>query len=111
MSLFLDWRPPSQENNCPTCLGEGECGVGSEGGPVRCPDCYGIGQRVAVAPRVLSAPPSAIHAGHWYISAKTVARFNYYLHRDGVWRRSTDHNDVFSGYYASEEEALALLQR
>jgi hypothetical protein len=35
---------------CATCLGEGE--IGTENGPVSCPDCFGEGRRLALAERV-----------------------------------------------------------
>ena len=34
---------------CATCLGEGE--IGTENGPVSCPDCFGEGRHVALAER------------------------------------------------------------
>jgi hypothetical protein len=47
---------PSQQSSqtsidkCATCLGEGE--IGTENGPVSCPDCFGEGRRLALAERV-----------------------------------------------------------
>ena len=35
---------------CATCLGEGE--IGTENGPLSCPDCFGEGRRLALAERV-----------------------------------------------------------
>jgi hypothetical protein len=34
---------------CATCLGEGE--IGTEYGPVSCPDCFGEGRHIALAER------------------------------------------------------------
>jgi hypothetical protein len=34
---------------CATCLGEGE--IGTENGPVSCPDCFGEGRPIALAER------------------------------------------------------------
>src|SRR5437764_6846526 len=34
---------------CATCLGEGE--IGTENGPLPCPDCFGEGRRLALAER------------------------------------------------------------
>jgi hypothetical protein len=38
-----------QSGACATCLGEGE--IGTENGPVSCPDCFGEGRHVALAER------------------------------------------------------------
>jgi len=40
---------PSSET-CATCLGEGE--IGTENGPLSCPDCFGEGRRLPLAERV-----------------------------------------------------------
>jgi hypothetical protein len=43
---------PQQQSTekCATCLGEGE--IGTENGPVSCPDCFGEGRQLALAERV-----------------------------------------------------------
>ena len=37
-------------DKCATCLGSGE--IGTENGPLSCPDCFGEGRRLALAERV-----------------------------------------------------------
>lgn len=41
---------PKPNDACASCLGEGE--IGSENGPIPCPDCFGQGRRLALAERV-----------------------------------------------------------
>jgi len=43
-------RQQTSTDKCATCLGEGE--IGTENGPVSCPDCFGEGRRLALAERV-----------------------------------------------------------
>lgn len=45
----------------------------------------------------------------WYIS-KTLKLETYYLHSDGIWRDSTEHNKVYSGYYPTKEIAELILK-
>lgn len=34
-----------------------------------------------------------------------------YIHPDGIYRRSTKHNGVFSGYFGSREEVKAAIMK
>ena len=43
-------QPHQSTEKCATCLGEGE--IGTENGPVSCPDCFGEGRQLALAERV-----------------------------------------------------------
>lgn len=53
----------------------------------------------------------------WYVMRGNVTKYSY-LHRDGVWRRSTCLNDDwghcsdedFTGYFATFDQALGTLQ-
>jgi hypothetical protein len=45
----------------------------------------------------------------WYVRA--AASFSNYLHSDGVVRESIRHSGNDSGYFATEEEALAAIAK
>lgn len=45
----------------------------------------------------------------WYVDSET--RIPMYLHWDGVWRRSTYHNEVFSGYFVTKSDAKSVVKK
>lgn len=53
------------------------------------------------------------HIHGWTVSIEDLeCEFEYYyLHSDGVWRRLTLHNGVYTGYHTTKEEAVTCLEK
>jgi len=64
--------------------------------------------------RVWHAPEFAF-PGKFYVAASVLGDFDQeqvqYLHRDGTWHLSCGSGEVYGGYFDSEAEATAALER